>query len=120
LYFGVIYHTCIIVGRFLLRQLKTSEASKRQINANVTKQMPTFTNSLEVLEVHSGHLQQIEFYTLGPVTNVATRITASYKIFSEQLEVAELIKKVESPRSNRPLLYSAACGRRTQLNSASV
>jgi len=82
--------------------------------------MPTFTNFLEVSEMHSCHLQQIEFYTIVPVRNVSTRKTASYRTLLEHLEVAELIKKVESPRSNSPLLYSAACNWGTQLNSASV
>jgi hypothetical protein len=86
-----------MAGRFLLRQLKISEASKSQCNANDTKQMPTFTNFLEVSEVQFCHLQRIEFYTIVPATNVAIRITASYRIFIEQLEVAELVKKVESP-----------------------
>jgi hypothetical protein len=82
--------------------------------------MTEFTNFLEVSDVHFCHLQQIEFYTIVPVTNVATRITASYRIFLGQLEVAGLIKKGESPRSNSPLLYSAACGWRTKLNYVSV
>jgi hypothetical protein len=64
--------------------------------------MPTFTNFLQVSVVHSCHLQQTEFYTVVPVINVSTRIAASYRIFLEHLEVAELVKKADSPRSQQP------------------
>jgi hypothetical protein len=90
--------------------IKNIRSFKNQITGNVTKQTPTFTSFLEVSVVHSCNLQQTEFYINVPVTDVTKGIAASYRIFLEHLEVAELVKKVESPRSQQPATLFCCMG----------